>query len=320
MRYEGNFRRTLVKNGSGQVAQHHEIPDRAKERDYRQYNASAEDVIAMVNGAGYAVRFGKQTIGYFASERQAVFEAGRHGATAYKIVREGDPRRATMVVLVPLDEEEEETPTAAELIADKIRDQIGVGDAPLSPLAKQRVVLMLFSYCKDKQIAWECFHILYPIALQEQFDRLWENINEKEQPVITTKDTFNQYAESRNLQEIANAIIAKDANACMKACSKLSVSLGQFDDLYNKAMQNSCDAGADFYNAVAGHVARESVERRIDGDIFRMLKNEPTLRRMATNGNEEGIIDYLQSSGYQRREAEEICSEIISIGRLVSKI
>lgn len=309
----------MIRNGSHRENEYPE--SRAKERDYRQYNATAEDVIALVNGAGYSVRFGKQTIGYFATERQAIFEAGRQGAIAYKIVRQGSPHKATHVMLVPVDDEEEtQSPTAAELIADKIRDQIGAGEAPLSPLAKQRVVVMLFNYCKDRQIAWECFHILYPVAMQEQFGRLWTNISESDQPAITSKDTFNQYAQSRNLQEVADAIISKDTNSCMKACSTAGLSSAQFQEIYNKAKQNSCDAGDDFYESVARHIAREAVEKRIDGDIFRMLKNDPHLRAMASNGNEDGIIDCLQSNGYQRREAEEICSEIISIGKLVSKI
>lgn len=315
MRYNGNFRR----NGSGAASSVVVNNDLPRGRDYRQYNATAEDVIALVNGAGFTVRYGKQNLGYFASERQALFEAGRQGATAYKMTREGEPHRATRVILTPIDDEESQTPTAAELIADKIRDQIGVGDAPLSPLAKQRVVLMLLSFCKDKQIAWESFHILYPMALREQFNRLWDNIEAESKP-ITSKETFSNYAEARGLQDVAEAMIDNDLDACIKACSKCNISSAQFEELYKNSLQNSCSVSEDFYEKVSKHIARDSVERRIDGDIFRMLKNEPYLKSMVASGNEEGIVDYLQSNGYHRREAEEICSEMISLGKLVNRI
>lgn len=315
MKYRGNFRRPLVKNGSTQP---HTI-ERAAERDYRQYNATADDVIAMVNGAGFTVKYGKQTIGYYATERQASFEAGRLGAVAYKLVRAGDPNKSTHVILVPVEDEEYNNPTAAELIADKIRDQISADDAPLSPLAKQRVVLMLFSYCRDKQIAWECFQILYPIALKEQFERLWGNVSESDSP-ISEKDAFNQYAQARSLQEVAEAILAKDVKACIAACASLNVSSSQFEELYQKALQNNFGVSDNFHETVAKHIARSSVERRIDGDILRMLKSAPMLKVMASTGNDDGIIEYLQSNGYQKREAEEICSEIISIGKLINNI
>lgn len=290
-------------------------------REFRTLNATAEDAIAMLNGAGYTVRYGKQILGYFSSQREAVFEAGRQGATAYKLVRQGDYRSPTHVVLVPV-EETQQLQTPAELIAEKIRDQIGAGDAPLSPLAKQRVVMMLFNFCKDKNIAGDSFHILYPAALTEQFNRLWSNLEHEEKPQPTSLDAFMDFASARDCQEVAKTILDENVDACVAACSKKHLSEKQFEDLYvNGALRSGCiKENQDFLNSVLRHLARESVERRIDGDILRMLRREPSLRAMAASGNEEGIVDFLTSNGYTRREADEACSEIISVGKFVNKI
>jgi hypothetical protein len=325
MRYEGSF--GLTKNGSSTTAKKREEPledseySRAEERDYRRYNATVEDVIALVNGAGYTVRFGKQTLGYFSNQRQAVFEAGRQGAKAYKIVREGKPNSSTLVVLIPVEDSGSNSQSAAELIADKIRDQIEAGDAPLSPLAKQRVVMMLFSFCKEKDMSEECFQILYPMATKEQFDRLWRGISEKEiAPQITTKENFFQYADSRGFINIAQAIVKNDLNACLISCSAASISEAQFEDLCKSAVNNSISTNSSLLNATRRHIARESVERRLEGDIFRMLKNDENLRRMAVSGNTEGICDYLTSNGYSAREAKEASDEIVSLGTLANKM
>ena len=322
MKYTGSF--GLKRNGSDVAVEREQAEySRAAERDYRKFNATTDDVLALVNGAGFTVRFGKQTLGYFSTQRQAVFEAGRRGGKAYKIVREGRPNSSTLVVLIPIEEGEESnsSPSAAELIAEKIRDQIGAGDAPLSPLAKQRVVMMLFSFCKDREISEECFQILYPVATKEQFDRLWRNLSEKETPThITTKENFLQYADGRGLLILANAMMAGDTNSCLRACSDAKLSEAQFEDLYENSNNNGIRIGKVLIDVLRSHIARDNVERRIDGDIFRMLKNDNHLKRMAVSGNSEGITDYLTSNGYSAREAREASDEIVSIGKLVNKM
>ena len=303
----------IIRNGTEPPRR---VPEyqRADERDFRTYNATAEDVIAMANGAGYTVRFGKQIVGYFGIRSQAIQEAELKNAKAYKIERAGNSNRVILVELT----DEIQTPSAAELIADKIRDQIEVGDAPLSPLAKQRVVMMLHNVCHDKAMSQECFEILYPMAKKDQFDRLWSNISEKEEH--KNEDAFMQYAESNDLIDLAIALIDKDKTICANICSSKGVTQRQFEELYDCALDNKrIENDQSFLEKVLRHIARGSVERRIDGDIIRMLRTAPYLNTMAVLGNDEGIMDYLTSNGYERRESEEICSEIIYVGKLLSQ-
>ena len=329
MKYNGNFRNNntpqnyrnnhLNRNGSLQNARfdnHSETDNysRAEERDFRTYNATPEDAIALATGAGFTARFGKQTIGYYSSKRQALYEAGKMDGKAYQITKENN-----RIILTPVDDNEDLSPTPAEMIADKIRSKIDVGDAPLSPLAKQRVVMLLFNSCQDKQIAFESFQILYPISNKEQFNRLWASLSDSPQPKKpNTTDSYLDYAEARGFKEIAEAILRADANSCKNLCSASDISPKQFDELYNYAVQNGCILNnSAFVSDIIKHITRENLEKRIDGDILRMIKNEPFLKKMAMSGNEDGITDYLMSSGYSKRESEEICSEIISISRLI---
>ena len=145
----------------------------------RQVHASPEDAFEMVQGFGYTVKYGKQNLGYFATQREAVLEAGRKNAQAYKIHRaQGSSNHAAAVILIPVDEVST-VASPAEAIARTIKEQVGSRDGPISPLAKQRVVMMLFTTVRDRQLSQEAFDILYPSSSAEQFERYWSGLSNR---------------------------------------------------------------------------------------------------------------------------------------------
>ena len=292
-------------------------------REYKEYSATPEDATAMVQGFGYTVRYGKQNLGYYATQREAIIEAGRKDGAVFRIKRLPAEKSgsASLVVLIPLDEVESIDSTA-ESIAKSIKEQIGAHDGPISPLAKQRVVILLYTICKDKRISKDAFDVLYPAASDEQFDRLWDNLIEKsdKDPSVSKREQWLEYAESRGLETVVSNILNNDINGCYVSCEKTGITLKQFNDLLDRAVNLSVinhDIAEKLKDSLSVHIARVSAEKSLGGDIMSMLLNDPGLMNMAKLGDGPGIVDYLHSSGNSKKEAEEISGEIISLSKLL---
>lgn len=316
MKYNGNFR---LSNSSKPIKRNPapSIPLKPaySERGMREASATAEDAIASVNGARYCCKSGKINIGYYSSKGDAIFDANRNGAIAYEIIRDSVGK----ISLIEIDGDISESPTVSELIADKVREQITTSDAPLSPLVKQRVVIILRSSCRDKDISFDAFKILFPVSSQEQFNRLWENAahsNDNGEVI----NQFDNFAASRGMNLLVNAVISGDIKSCEKSIER-NFTIRDFEDIVSFARNNNTELNKDAVEYVRRRLAQNTVENRIqDGDIVRMINNNKILRSMALSGNTDGIIEYLCSNGYSNREAEELADEIVSVSNLIAKL
>lgn len=290
-----------------------ELAEPYSERSDRTASASPGDAIAMMNGAKFCCKIGKQNIGYYSSKSKAVFDADRQGGVAYEIVKSG---KAGLVTLVRVEDDViDEKPTAAEIIADKVRQQITKSDAPLSPLAKQRAVLILQNSCRDKDISFESFMILFPASNKEQFERLWSNTTHQEEqegdlPLL-------RFAETMDIKPLTEAMLMNDIGMCEKLIPRYC-DIQSFDKVVEYAKSTGAGIEEKISTAVRKRIAQNNVEQRLpDGDIAKMIKGNGHIKSMIASGNEDGISDYLMSNGYDRREAEELASEMISLSALV---
>lgn len=302
-------------------------------RDMKAPVATADDAIALMRGAGYVVRSGKQIICYCQSQREAVVEASRKGGVAYKICKEArSVGRPASIELVRIDSEiATNAETLSERVADYVREQIGATYGPLSPLAKQRVVFTLHSVVQgDKGLAFEVYELLYPASNKEQFDRFWQMLSSKEEQVKPVKNNDNhnreslvQYAETRGLELVLTEVLRKNYRGCIEVCRNLDVPLSVFDNLLSKARtigEITEDEYNKFIKSVGNDIASRAVERRIGGDVLSLILNNQSIMGMVRTGNEEGIEEILLNMGYDRVEAAELARETISIGNMIKSM
>jgi ribosomal protein S10 len=315
-------------------------------REMRDQNPTADDAMALMRGAGYVVKSGKQTICYCQSHREALFEAGKAGAVAYKITKEITIGRPAAIYLTRLDSSvDSDVETVSEKIADYAREQIGATYGPMSPLSKQRVVFTIYPVVDgNKDLAYDAYELLYPSSNKEQFNRFWEIIdssnikkyNSAKSNSTKTNNTINtsenssnsresivQYAESHGLSNVLSEVLRKNIKICVEVCRVEDISLSVFENLLNKAriLGEISDVDFDsFMKAVGNDISLRSVERRIGGDILSMVSNNPTIMNMVKSGNDDGISDILCSMGYSQFESNELAIEIVSLGRLIGSL
>lgn len=314
-------------------------------RAYKELQASPEDAIAMSQGYRFTVRYGKQNHGYFATQSDAVKVANKRDAVVYCMQRADSASGASSRIILKEIKNLETVDTPAEIMAKRITEYIGASDGPISPLAKQRIVAILYSACPNKGLSEEVFMVLYPASSKEQFNRLWLNSASstpreevKDKPIAvkevrtatkesvsaqtpakikTPVERFTEEFENEGLGELASRIVTGDTQSCVKLCMKLNIDSKKLDSVLESAFITGA-VTREYGKLISTHLARSVAESRINGDILSLIRNSPSLIRMASNNDSYGIIEDLRSSGYGKRESEELAGEIISLNRVFS--
>lgn len=316
-------------------------------REYKDILASPDDAIALFQGHAYTVRYGKQCLGHFSTQKSAAFEAGRQDAKAYKIESiKGKHGASSRVVLVPI-EELSTVDTPAENIARKVIEHIGATNGPVSPLAKQRVVALLHSMCDDKDLSEEVFLVIYPASNKDQFLRMWNNIapaktitqnpvnnnqhvnniqhannnqSNKRVSIQTNREKLLDYSQTRGFEQITEAMLMGNLDKCADLCVNAGIEALKFEELINYSVDLgilTIEQSDKIKNSVLKHIARNSVEKRINNDIMSFIKKNPRIVRMAAAADVYGISQELINSGYGKREADELAAEIVSLSKML---
>lgn len=273
----------------------------------RTPNATPEDAHQLILGNGYVVKFGKQTICYTAIASTAEAEAAKYDATAYRIVRGEDGK-------IYLDDVEYLPPTASEQIAAKISEEITGGrNRPISPITKQRAVMLMRSSGLEAQMAEECFMIIYPSSRADQFRRMWNSLSEK---TTDSKQRFLDYAASKGVEKIAEKLIQKKMNECAIEVLNSGIGITTFRDVCDKASNHGVITSdySDLAKSFVGeYVARSQMERSIGDDILLFAESDELIMRMVDSGNREGISDRIQiTRSVEKTYADEIADEIVA--------
>lgn len=281
----------------------------------RTPNATPEDAHQMLIGNGYVVKYGKQTICYTAVASQAEVEASRHEAEAYKIVRGSDGK-------IYLEDIEYLPPTAAEEIAARISEEITGGrNNPISPITKQRAILLMKSSGLERGLAKEAFAIIYPSAREEQFNRMWDSFSRE---TTDSRQRFLDYAVSKGVERVTEKLLQKNLDACAKEVFESGIGILSFKDVCAKAEQYGV-IDPDYSRRAMSHVEeslkRMQLERSIGDDVFSLAESDTLILRMAESGNREGISERLQNTrSIDKIYADEIADEIVSSYRVMKRL
>ena len=313
-------------------------PEPETGREFRDIQASNQDAIELIQGNRYTVRYGKQVIGHYPTLHSASHEAGRKSGIVYEIIRSKSQNgRSAEITLQRIDDiPDSETP--AELIARDIVKQLGATDGPVSPLSKARAVALLQSCTKDRGLSEEAFLVIYPSSSPEQFERLWDSIfakpndrnnnrthtvTQEQRPKheISEREKLLSYAQTHGWEKITEALITENVKECVKHCIDKGISQKQLDGLVDYSVSlgviqaNKRDA---LKNNILRHLARHTVEQRLDGEVLGLINNNKFIAKMAASGNSDGIEEELSNRGFNKRESEELASEIMDLSKLIN--
>ncbi len=275
----------------------------------RPSTATPDDAMQLMQGMGYVVKYGKQTLGYRPTASAASAFADQRDANAYKIVKSGNS-----VYLDEIDSSERKTP--AEDIAIRISEEItGGSDSPISPLTKARAVMIMRSSGVPEDLAFEAFCIIYPSSSRTQFDRMFQSSPSKK---IDTSDRqrFLEYAMVKGLEPVIECIFTGNMVECANKAVECNLTPTSFKNLVEKAEEfgviDSKKASKIILD-VAPKIAKLILEKSVGDDVFEIINSDPIIKRMADSGNSEGIAERLSSArGLDSESAYEIASEIVT--------
>lgn len=278
-------------------------------------NPTPNDAINLMNGKPFSVRNGDIPVLYFQTETECLIYADRAGLKAYVTERDNSRQFSTAITLRQVFGYPTGVDTPAEQIAKSVRSQITSDEnAPLSPLSKERVVIILKTTCKDKSLSKESYKVLFPYSSDEQFDRLWGSSSE-----VSQDDIIERYAETRGCLKVLDHIASGNANAITKEkfdirsvseVSEMCVNVGKCD---RKTSDKLIRDLSKFTSSL-------KVEAALGSGVSSILSKNPILKRMVVNGNSSGAQDYLQETlGFSKRESEDLCEELLAIAPMLAK-
>lgn len=280
-------------------------------------NATPDDAFQLMNGYGYVVKYGKQVIGYHATARSASIQADQRDANAYKITKNGN-----QVVLEDIDSAE--APTPAEEIAARISEEITGGvNRPISPMTKQRSVMLMRSAEIQSELAFEAFLIIYPSSNQDQFNRMWASVPVKNQET-DDRQRFMDYAMTKGVEPIIESVFTGKFDECAKRAMEIGLSTTTFSELMDKAVEYGVidsNKSKEVTSTVSKLLTRKLLERSTGDDIFQIINSDDLIKRMAESGNVDGIADRLTGvRGIDSDYANEIAREVISSYSLLKSL
>lgn len=288
--------------------------------------ADANDAINFLKGNGFVAKDGEIAIGYYRTETQAVDEASRNGAIAYKIIRDDSRAGATAIALVELDTFDTRFSTPAESIAESVREALNVGKNDfISPIMKSRAIVLLKSTCQDtKPLAFEAYSLLFPYSKKEQFDRLWSEVSdfqssdEESDQDNNALRTLNEFAKSRSMIDALPLIKSGNSKGLISFIELTSARLVNVISTIEMARKIGA-ISAESAKSLSGDSERFCAVRQAEekhGSVIKILKQYPNLRKFVASRNQDAIADFL-SSRMDKSDAKEYAEEMVKLSNLI---
>ena len=279
-------------------------------------NATPQDCLNLVQGRPFSARKGSIAVMYFAKESECFLYADRQALTAHITERDS----SQLVTVREISGYPESKSSPAEIIAESVKAQLTPDkSSPLSPLAKERAVIILSKLCKEKPLTLAAYMLLFPYSSEVQFERLY-NANKK--PQITDDDILHQFADSRGCAALLPMIESRDASSVINHCLKNRINFTNAAEVVAMSMNHGkIDSVA--AESMNKHITRYEnstmIERSLGPSLSTILSRHKVLARMVRNSNQEGAIDYIEENlGMSRSEAVDVYEELSAIAPLLS--